>query len=77
MTPTTLKTFAADAVEDGLYAAKRSITHRVRDLVDLREAAVHQIRRAPFSALVVTLGAGILLGLAAGWSRNAIRSHRP
>ena len=62
-----LKTLAADAVEDGVHAAKRAITHGRRDLEDLQESTAHRIKQAPFATVGLALGAGILLGVVIGW----------
>ena len=61
-----LKTLASDAVEDGVHAAKRAITHGVHDLEDLRDSATHRIRRAPLMAVCLAFGAGLLLGAVCG-----------
>lgn len=61
------KTLASDAVEDGVHAAKRAMTHGVHDLEDLRDSATHRIRRAPLMAVGLAFGAGLLLGAAFGW----------
>jgi ElaB/YqjD/DUF883 family membrane-anchored ribosome-binding protein len=65
-----LKSLATDAVDDGVHAAKRaieSIRRGVEELGDLKEEAVHRVRRQPFKAVGVALGVGLVLGLAVGW----------
>ena len=62
-----LKTLAADAVEDGVHAAKRAITRRMHDLEDLRESAAYRVKRAPLLAVGLAAAGGILLGVALGW----------
>lgn len=65
-----LKTLAVDAVEDGIYAAKRTIKRHIRDVEDLRDTMALRIKRAPFTTAAVALGAGIFLGMAVGWARK-------
>jgi ElaB/YqjD/DUF883 family membrane-anchored ribosome-binding protein len=65
-----LKTVAEDAVEDGLYAAKRAMktVHRKLDeMRDVREEAIRRVKRQPLQAVGIALGAGIVLGAFAGW----------
>lgn len=52
---------ASDAVEDGVHAAKRAVTRGARTLEDLRDTAGYRIKRAPFAALGLAFGAGVLL----------------
>ena len=62
-----LKTLATDAVEDGVRAAKRTITRGVHEVEDLRDATAHRIRRTPLAAVGIALGVGMFAGLAFGW----------
>jgi len=57
-----LKTLASDAVEDGVYAAKRAITHGLHGLEDLRDTASYRIKKAPLMTVGLAFGAGIALG---------------
>jgi ElaB/YqjD/DUF883 family membrane-anchored ribosome-binding protein len=64
-----LKTIAVDAVEDGVYAAKRAIKTARRwtqTAVDFRDEAAYRIKREPFKFVGLALGAGIQLGLVLG-----------
>jgi hypothetical protein len=61
-----LKTLASDAVEDGVHAVTRVITHRLHELEDLRDSAAYRIKRAPLVAVGLALGAGVLLGVVFG-----------
>ncbi|MBZ5558059.1 MAG: hypothetical protein LAO77_12365 [Acidobacteriia bacterium] len=54
---------ASDAVEDGVHAAKRAVTRGVRDLADMRDTAEYKIKRAPFAAIGLAFGAGVVLGM--------------
>jgi ElaB/YqjD/DUF883 family membrane-anchored ribosome-binding protein len=66
-----LKSLATDAAEDGVHAAKRAITSSVKrgveGLEDLKDEAVHRVKRQPLKAVSIALGAGLVLGWAAGW----------
>lgn len=58
-----LKAVASEAVEDGVRATKRVITH---GLDDLRDSAAYRIKRAPLVTVGLAFGVGILLGAVAG-----------
>ena len=66
-----LKSLATDAAEDGVHAAKRAISSSVKRGVegfeDLKDEAVHRVKRQPLKAVSIALAAGLVLGLAAGW----------
>ena len=65
-----IKSLAADAVDDGVHAARRaikSVRRGVEDLGDLKDEAVHRVKRQPLQALSVAVGIGLVLGLAIGW----------
>jgi len=59
---------AADAVEDGVYAAKRAMRRGVAQLEDLQEEGIHRVKRHPLKALAMAAGIGLLLGIAIGWA---------
>jgi ElaB/YqjD/DUF883 family membrane-anchored ribosome-binding protein len=68
--PQLLKSLAADAIEDGVHAAKRAITsvqRRVENLGDLKDEAAHRVKRQPFKAVGIAVGVGLVLGMAVGW----------
>lgn len=65
-----LKSLAADAVEDGVHAAKRaikSVQRRVEELGDLKDEAAHRVKRQPFKAVGIAVGVGLVVGVAVGW----------
>jgi ElaB/YqjD/DUF883 family membrane-anchored ribosome-binding protein len=69
-----LRTMAADAVEDGVHAAKRAVTRGARDFEEFRETAAYRIKKAPFLAVAIAAGAGLLVGTVCGrWGRCASR----
>lgn len=64
------KSLAADAVEDGVHAAKRaikSVKHRVEELSDLKDEAAYRVKRQPFKAVGLAVGVGLVVGMAVGW----------
>jgi ElaB/YqjD/DUF883 family membrane-anchored ribosome-binding protein len=54
---------ASDAVEDGVHAAKRVVTRGAHNLEDLRDTTEYRIKRAPFAAIGLAFGAGVVLGM--------------
>lgn len=64
-----LKSLAADAVEDGVHSAKRTlktIARRMPDAADMRDEVVHRIKREPIKAIGIAMAAGVAVGLAVG-----------
>ncbi len=75
-----LKTLAADALEEGTYAAQRAVKRlkrRVQDLADTREEVVHRIKREPLKAVALALGVGMFVGAMINWSVRRCSSPRP
>jgi ElaB/YqjD/DUF883 family membrane-anchored ribosome-binding protein len=67
-----LKTLAADALEDGVHAAKRAAKHGAREIEEAWETAAYRIKKAPFLSVSIAVGAGLLLGIVCGrWGRCA------
>ena len=65
-----LKSLAADAVDDGVHAAKRAMTsvrRAVEELGDLRDEAAHRVKSQPLKVVGIALGIGLVLGLVVGW----------
>jgi len=65
------KSLAADAVEDGIHAARRAFKaakHRIEELGDLRDEAAYRVKRDPLKAVALAAGAGLVLGLVVGWA---------
>ncbi|MDP2321743.1 MAG: hypothetical protein Q8O42_20680 [Acidobacteriota bacterium] len=71
-----LKAVATEAVEDGVRATKRAITHGLHDLDDLRDAAAYRIKRAPLMTVGLAFGVGILLGLIVGQATRKAAPER-
>jgi ElaB/YqjD/DUF883 family membrane-anchored ribosome-binding protein len=65
-----IESLATDAVDDGVHAARRaikSVRRGVEELGDLKDEAVHRVKRQPLKALSVAVGVGLVLGLTIGW----------
>ena len=74
-----LRTLATDVVDDGVHVAKqaiKSVKRSVEQLEDLKEDALHGMKRHPLKTAGLALGVGLVLGFAAGWlgRRPAARS---
>jgi len=61
------KSLAADAVEDGVHAARRAFKRRIEKLDDLRTEAAYRVKHEPLKAMGIAVGAGFMLGMAIGW----------
>jgi len=64
-----LKTLAADAMDDGVDAARRAMTslkRGVERVEDFGDDTAHWIRRRPLKAVTIGAGAGVVLGIVAG-----------
>jgi len=71
-----LKTMAADALEDSVHAARRAVTRGNRELEEFRETAAYRIKKAPFVAVAIAVGVGLVVGTVCGrWGRCV--SHQP
>jgi ElaB/YqjD/DUF883 family membrane-anchored ribosome-binding protein len=58
-----LKTIAEDAIEDGVYEAKRAVKSMGRQLEGLSDEAAYRVKRQPLQAV----GVGLVFGLGIGW----------
>ena len=71
-----LKSLATDAVEDGVYAARRAARVAKRDLEDVRDELAYRVKRKPLKALAFAAVAGIGLGILIGAVWGAARSRQ-
>ena len=62
-----LRAKAAELIDEGTLAARKTVARRMRELEDLRDETALKVRKAPFTAVGVTFGVGLLLGVAIGW----------
>lgn len=61
------KSLGAEAVEDGVYAARRTIKSAQHRVEDLKDEATYRVKRQPLKAVGIAVGAGFVLGMAVGW----------
>jgi ElaB/YqjD/DUF883 family membrane-anchored ribosome-binding protein len=61
-----VKEAVADAVDNGVVAARRVVKQGRRAAGDFVDDAEYQVKQRPFSALGVTFGIGLGLGAAIG-----------
>ena len=71
-----LKSVATDALEDGLYTARRAVKTAARDLVDVRDEASYRIKKAPMQSVALAFGAGLCLAIAAGAAAWLVKKAR-
>jgi len=73
------KSLVEDTIEDGVHAARRavkSVRRGIERLEDARDEGIHSVKRRPLTAVAVAAGAGLMLGLAAGWIARRFSSDR-
>ena len=58
-----LKSVAADAVEDGVYQARRAMKSARQDFGLKRDDAAYRIRREPLTAVGLAFGTGLFIGV--------------
>ena len=72
-----LKSIATDAVEDGVYNARRAMKSARRDFDDARDAAAHRIKQQPLKTVGAAFGIGLFVGaVAASLAWFAVRPAR-
>jgi ElaB/YqjD/DUF883 family membrane-anchored ribosome-binding protein len=73
-----LKSLAADAIEDGVHAAKRAVKsvrrraeglgdEKVEGLGDVKDEAAYRVERQPFKALAIAIGLGLVFAIGMAW----------
>jgi len=70
-----LKTVAADAVEDAVYAAQRTITRERQRALDVRDELTYRVKREPVKAMALVFGAGTVLGAVLGLAGRRLCSR--
>jgi ElaB/YqjD/DUF883 family membrane-anchored ribosome-binding protein len=74
-----VKSVAEDAIENSMHTAKRSIKsvrRGIEKLEDLRDEGIHYVKRQPLKTVAVSVGAGLIVGLMAGWFIGRVGSRR-
>jgi hypothetical protein len=72
-----LKTLAADAAEDGVRAARRTIKQARQAALDARDELTYRVKREPRKAMAVMFGLGALCGLGLGLACRRGQVSRP
>ena len=72
-----LQTRASEVVDETGRAAARIATHTVRRAEDARDRTGRRIKHAPFIAVAIACGAGMLAGIAMTWWVTRSRTERP
>ena len=72
-----LKTLAADAAEDGVRAAQRTIKQARQAALDARDELTYRVKRQPRKAMAVMFGLGALCGLGLGLACRRRQASRP
>ena len=70
-----LKTVVADALEDGVHAARRAMKHGLFVAEDLMDDAAHEVKRHPLQAVATTSIMSFAAGVAVGWIIFGLRKH--
>jgi ElaB/YqjD/DUF883 family membrane-anchored ribosome-binding protein len=73
------KSFAQDAIEDGVQAAKRAVKsarRRLERLEDIKDEGVHYVRRQPLKAVAMAAVIGLTVGMAVVWVTGRLRQRR-
>jgi ElaB/YqjD/DUF883 family membrane-anchored ribosome-binding protein len=75
-----LKSVAEDAIEDSVHAARRAMktaTRRAEEgFGDLKDEAVHRVKRQPLMAVGLAAGVGLMLGMALGFFGGRIAPRK-
>lgn len=68
-----LKARAVELVDDSRLAARKAYVRGRHEFEDLRDETALRVRKAPFTAIGVTFGVGVLLGAVVGWAARRPR----
>jgi ElaB/YqjD/DUF883 family membrane-anchored ribosome-binding protein len=74
------KSFAEDAIEDRVHAARRWVekTRRrsIEMLEDLKDEGAHYVKRQPLKTVALASGVALTIGMATGWIAARLISSR-
>jgi ElaB/YqjD/DUF883 family membrane-anchored ribosome-binding protein len=62
-----LKTAVADALEDGVHAARRAMKHGMAAAEDIMDGATREVKRHPLQAVAATSALSFTAGVLVGW----------
>ena len=70
-----LKTVVADALEDGVHAARRAMKHGLFVAEDMMDDAAHEVKRHPLQAVATTSVLSFTAGVLVGWMLFGLRKR--
>lgn len=68
-----LKNAVADALEDGVHAARRAMKHGLDMAEDMMDDAAHEVKRHPLEAVGTASILSFAAGVVAGWLLFGLR----
>jgi ElaB/YqjD/DUF883 family membrane-anchored ribosome-binding protein len=70
-----LKSAVADALEDGVHAARRAMKHGLSMAEDIMDDAAHEVKRHPLEAMATTTILSFTAGVLVGWLLFGLRKR--
>lgn len=70
-----LKTAVADALEDGVHAARRAMKHGLSVAEDIMDDATQEVKRHPLQAVATTSVLSFTAGVLVGWIIFGLRKR--
>ena len=70
-----LKTAVADALEDGVHAARRAMKHGLTVAEEIMDDAAHEVKRYPLQAVAATSILSFTAGVLVGWLFFGLRKR--
>ncbi len=74
-----VRSMAEDAVEDGVYNARRAVKtvrRRIERLEDMKDGLAYYVKRRPLRTIAMAAGLGLLVGVTAGLIAGRSRKER-
>ena len=62
-----LKSAVADALEDGVHAARRAMKHGISVAEEMMDDAAHEVKRHPIETVATASILSFVAGVLAGW----------
>ena len=70
-----LKSAVADALEDGVHAARRAMKHGLSVAEEMMDDAAHEVKRHPLSVVASTSVVSFAAGVVVGWLLFGLRKR--
>jgi ElaB/YqjD/DUF883 family membrane-anchored ribosome-binding protein len=70
-----LKAVVADALEDGVHAARRAMKHGLVVAEDMMDDAAHEVKRHPLQVVATTSILSFTAGIVTGWMLFGLRKR--